>query len=503
MRFTKANSFMSIATLIGLALPFAPARADGIRVTPAEITLRTGGNCLFSAADSDGPAGPWTWRLVDDPGGSVHPGEAGKCLYFAPRVKANRCFHLQVSRPGRPDVAAQVTITVQARPGEAEPAPISLASEGGNPGPDQAGLEPDEAGGTPLRRSLPPAGSQPAVRASHRRKSSAILPSEKARKASRVEGATAVTPVQEGEAAVATSIALPARLSRGRVALLSHPEALRPIGNDPAATLGRGASGMVQKVQSGDGRVVAARKVFNRKKVEVPDRHGHRLLDRVNLELELHGSLSHDHIVPFLGSHQDDENIYLVMALAKQSLHEAIKPHGVQDEGRIRTWLTQLLEGLAYLHGMGIVHGDLKTENLLLDDAEAILIADFGSAQYFDLKDPRKKIPIDGPDHTILWAAPEMYGESQGYRQEVDIWALGCVIIELLSGKEPWHEKNFRGPFGLCQAMFHIANTSALPAVPEGASEGLRKFALRCLVRDPAARASAADLLKDPYLQGL
>ena len=93
-----------------------------------------------------------------------------------------------------------------------------------------------------------------------------------------------------------------------------------------------------------------------------------------------------------------------------------------------------------------------------------------------------------------------MIANSEGYRSEVDIWALGGVILELLTGQEPWREMKFIPPY--FKAVFHIGTTQATPDIPATASKELRTFLGRCFVRDPNLRASARALLQDPFLAG-
>lgn len=79
------------------------------------------------------------------------------------------------------------------------------------------------------------------------------------------------------------------------------------------------------------------------------------------------------------------------------------------------------------------------------------------------------------------------------------IQALGCVVIEMGSGKDPWSEKNFKNIY---QTIFHIANTTDIPLIPGHFSSECQDFCRRCLIRDPDLRPSATQLLNHPFICG-
>lgn len=87
-------------------------------------------------------------------------------------------------------------------------------------------------------------------------------------------------------------------------------------------------------------------------------------------------------------------------------------------------------------------------------------------------------------------------GENIG--RKVDIWSLGCLVIEMVSGQQPWAELAAHNTYAL---MYHIASeAAALPLLPTALSELGRDFVLRCLQRDVAERPTAVCLLMHPFL---
>jgi len=136
----------------------------------------------------------------------------------------------------------------------------------------------------------------------------------------------------------------------------------------------------------------------------------------------------------------------------------------------------------------------------VLQDAEGtIKLADFGSAKKIQTVREKDKTAEAEPDYsgaTPLWAAPEVVtgGECTA---AVDIWSLGCVVIEMVSGQPPWAEQSFTNTF---RALYHIGHSDAIPVIPESLSPNAKDFVKLCLTRDPSKRPSAADLQKHRWI---
>uniref|UniRef100_A0A453C0Q3 Protein kinase domain-containing protein n=1 Tax=Aegilops tauschii subsp. strangulata TaxID=200361 RepID=A0A453C0Q3_AEGTS len=93
------------------------------------------------------------------------------------------------------------------------------------------------------------------------------------------------------------------------------------------------------------------------------------------------------------------------------------------------------------------------------------------------------------------WMAPEVIMNSKGYNLAVDIWSLGCTIIEMATARPPWHQ--YEG----VAAIFKIANSKDTPEIPDIFSEDGRSFLKLCLKRNPASRATASRLMDHPFVQ--
>ncbi|GJR02822.1 putative reverse transcriptase domain-containing protein [Tanacetum coccineum] len=139
----------------------------------------------------------------------------------------------------------------------------------------------------------------------------------------------------------------------------------------------------------------------------------------------------------------------------------------------VRNFTRHTLSRFAYLHSKKTVHRDIKGANLLVDSSGVVKLADFGLAKHSILNGSRDT----NPEHTYT----------------MDIWSLGCTLIEMVTGKPPWSELN-----GV-QAMFNVLNRS--PPIPETLSSEGKDFLNRCLQRNPEKSSSAASLLEHPFVR--
>ncbi|KAK1699084.1 hypothetical protein QYE76_015781 [Lolium multiflorum] len=169
------------------------------------------------------------------------------------------------------------------------------------------------------------------------------------------------------------------------------------------------------------------------------------------------------------------------------SIAEEIARTGGLDEHTVRSYAADVARGLAYLHGQSMVHGDVKARNVVIGADGRAKLADFGCAK----KAGCGRI-IGG---TPAFMAPEVArGEEQG--PAADVWALGCTVIEMASGRAPWSGMNGDA----LVAMHRIGYTDAVPEVPQWLSAEAKDFLGGCLARQASDRCTAAQLLEHPFL---
>ncbi|KAF8081667.1 hypothetical protein N665_0871s0005 [Sinapis alba] len=203
-------------------------------------------------------------------------------------------------------------------------------------------------------------------------------------------------------------------------------------------------------------------------------------------------SLSSPYVVKYIGSNTTTENdtkMYnlLMEYVSGGSVHDLIKNSGGKlPETAIRAYTRQILKGLMYLHERKIVHCDLKSQNVMIG-GEAVKIADFGCAKM----EKNWSLEFSG---TPAFMSPEVArGEGQSF--PADVWALGCMVIEMATGLSPWPELN-----DVVAAVYKIGFTGESPEIPECLSEKGKDFLRNCLKRDPKQRWGVEELLQHPFL---
>ncbi|KAI9735280.1 MAG: Suppressor of Sensor Kinase (SLN1) [Cirrosporium novae-zelandiae] len=225
--------------------------------------------------------------------------------------------------------------------------------------------------------------------------------------------------------------------------------------------------------------------------------------------------LDHPNIVSYYGIEVHRDKVYIFMEYCSGGSIAGLLEHGrIEDETVLQVYALQMLEGLAYLHESGIVHRDIKPENILLDHNGVIKYVDFGAAKI--ISHQGKTLARESPMHrpggiptktrpakqksmtgTPMYMSPEVIkGHDEGRLGSVDIWSLGCVILEMATGRRPWASLDNEWAI-----MYNIAqgNPPSLPSRDQLSDAGI-DFLKRCFDRDPKKRSSAAELLQHEWI---
>ncbi|KAK3990316.1 PaHOK3 MAPKK kinase encoded by the PaHOK3 protein [Cladorrhinum sp. PSN332] len=221
-------------------------------------------------------------------------------------------------------------------------------------------------------------------------------------------------------------------------------------------------------------------------------------------EMRVLESVDHPNVVSYYGIEVHRDRVYMFMEFCSGGSLANLLEHGrIEDEQVIMVYALQLLEGLVYLHDLKIAHRDIKPENILLDHNGIIKYVDFGAAKLIArqgrtlVQDITSTKPNKSMTGTPMYMSPEVIkGENPGHFGAVDIWSLGCVVLEMATGRRPW--ANLDNEWAI---MYNIAqgNPPLLPAADQLSPQGM-DFLKRCFVRDSKKRATAEELLQHEWI---
>jgi len=148
--------------------------------------------------------------------------------------------------------------------------------------------------------------------------------------------------------------------------------------------------------------------------------------------------LNHPNLVRVTDFFEEQGNAYLVMDFVEgRSLADVILQERAQPESRVLDWGRQLLEALTYCHDQGVIHRDVKPQNIILTPDNRVMLVDFGLVKLWDPNDPRTRTVMRGMG-TPEYAPPEQYGATTDHTgPQSDVYSLGATLYHLLTGQAP------------------------------------------------------------------
>ena len=205
--------------------------------------------------------------------------------------------------------------------------------------------------------------------------------------------------------------------------------------------IGQGMSGKVYKARhKKENRFYAIKKLnFN----EINEKERIAIQDEVNLLKQL----KHPNIVTYKDSFFDSDNCLNIVMVFCELGDMYTKIHKQKGEyfpeEQILLWLAQLCLALSYVHDKQILHRDIKTQNIFIQNEHTIRIGDFGIAKGYNQNQDLGGSLIGTP----LYMAPEVYNSSKKYSFRSDIWSLGCCIFEMCNLKNAFEAKSWNAVF--------------------------------------------------------
>ncbi|GJN88041.1 hypothetical protein Rhopal_000997-T1 [Rhodotorula paludigena] len=244
------------------------------------------------------------------------------------------------------------------------------------------------------------------------------------------------------------------------------------------------------------------------------------LVKTIRDEMKVMEMLRHDNIVQYFGVEVHRDKVFIFEEYCPGGSLANLLEHGrIEDEIIIQIYALQMLSGLLYLHSQNVVHRDIKPDNILLDGNGTLKYVDFGAAKVLAKNqktlatrsrmassskpaalDPAGPGPADANSltGTPMYLSPEtVKGERRGRMGAMDVWAVGCVILECATGRRPW--SNLDNEWAI---MFHIGIAVQHPPLPDPSQLsplGI-DFLKACLNIDPEQRPTAEELMSHPWI---
>eukprot|EP00041_Stephanoeca_diplocostata_P038280 m.1492288 g.1492288 ORF g.1492288 m.1492288 type:complete len:1074 (+) comp25195_c0_seq3:648-3869(+) len=252
-------------------------------------------------------------------------------------------------------------------------------------------------------------------------------------------------------------------------------------------------SGAYKTVYKGMNTEEAVEVAWNEMKVQKLSSGEKRRLDD---EVELLEQLRHKNLVRFFGSWTSSENnkrVFITELMTSGTLKQFLRRTGSPKTKVLQGWCRQILNGLKFMHDKGIIHRDIKCDNIFIEGSTGeVKIGDLGLATI--LKDGLPKCSVIG---TPEFMAPEMYREEYGF--PIDIWAFGMCVIEMLTLEYPYSECSNAAQ--IYRKVTQGIKPAAFSAVTGRHSEVRQKFILLCIANDPDDRASIPTLLAHDFFR--
>ncbi|KAF7983168.1 hypothetical protein HWV62_23400 [Athelia sp. TMB] len=221
-------------------------------------------------------------------------------------------------------------------------------------------------------------------------------------------------------------------------------------------------------------------------------------IEALRSEIKTLKDLDHPNVVQYLGLEETPDFLTLFLEYVPGgSLGGCLRKYGRLEENMTKSFTAQIVAGLEYLHSRSIIHCDVYSDNILISVDGVCKISDFTISKH--ASEIIGNAAASMPGH-VFWMAPEaLNAAKEGYSTKVDIWSLGCTVLEMWSGRRPWHGAE------AIAVMYNATGSKLPPPIPDDVmlSRLAHDFRNKCFAFNPDERASATQLREHLYLTSL
>ena len=208
--------------------------------------------------------------------------------------------------------------------------------------------------------------------------------------------------------------------------------------------------------------------------------------------------LKHENLVEYFGGLIEGSLLYIILEFMEggslsDKLRQMNEKQETISEKIAKQYTKQILIALQYLHSNGIVHRDLKAANILFTKDGKLKLADFGESKQQEMREIGDTLELNSVVGTPTHMAPEIIRKS-GHGRRVDVWSLGCTVIEILTGKPPFQNS-------VRERIFNtIICKNASPRIPSNISHQAKMFLRECFIIPRLRRPNCQELLRHPWI---
>jgi serine/threonine protein kinase len=217
------------------------------------------------------------------------------------------------------------------------------------------------------------------------------------------------------------------------------------------------------------------------------DQNFRQLLQRLYIEGKNQALLDHPNIVQITDLYDEQGQYFLVMEYVEgEDLGELIRRKGILSEKEALTIIKGILSGLGFAHRKGMIHRDIKPSNVMVGNDGRVRIMDFG----LSILAGEARLTIDGSETALTpwYASPEQITEPKKVDHRSDVYSLGIVFFEMLTGRVPFEGEPY--------SVTHQQVTAPLPdptGINPGVSKELSRIVLKCVAKNPDKRFQGCD----------